>query len=264
MLDQLGDRMKGYESVSSHSVMSKSYTVIRVDGRAFHTYCRGLKKPFDEDYIQDFDNTAAYLCKEIQNCKLAYTQSDEMTFLLCDFDTYNTSPFFGGNIQKISSVVASMASAKFNQLRFLRNLGAPSFLDKRHSGLEDDVHYYDPGHLQEITQKLLAVFDCRVYNVPSRMEAMNSFIWRNQDCIRNAVSSYAQRLYSPKQLHGVKTDAKIAKIEEALKISWDTVSPSFRFGRLVVPDQKGWKIIPAWKFTEDNSQLLRLIPTNNL
>lgn len=265
MLDLLGDRMKGYENVTRGTLMGKSYTIARVDGRSFHTYCKGLKKPYDEDYIADFDATAQYLCKEIQNCKLAYTQSDEMTFLLCDFDTYTTSPFFGGGIQKITSVVASMAAAKFNHLRLLRKLGKPSNVDRRRLGLEDDLWFYDPGHIQDIfTNNKLAAFDCRVYNVPSRMEAMNSFIWRNQDCIRNAISTYAQSLFSGKELNKVNSASKIAKIEEKTGKSWESVSESFRFGRLTVPDEKGWKTVPAWKFSEDNTKILKYIPENNL
>ena len=81
-LDSLGDRMKKYESVTRICLLPRSYTFARIDGRSFHSYLRGCKRPFDADVISDMDATAIYLCENVQNAKLGYVQSDEITLLL--------------------------------------------------------------------------------------------------------------------------------------------------------------------------------------
>ena len=114
----LGDRMKEfYEKPQQTRLQRRTYTIIRIDGKAFHTYTRGLKKPFDEDFVHHMNETAVFLCKNIQGAKVAYVQSDEISIVLTDFDKISTSAWFGGNVQKIVSISSSLATARFNQLR---------------------------------------------------------------------------------------------------------------------------------------------------
>ena len=121
MKDELGDRMKkAYENRTRFYLPRRAYSILRLDGRSFHTFCKGLKKPFDAGLIADMDATACYLCKNIQGAKFAFVQSDEISILLTDFNEIGTDAWFDGNIQKMVSVAASMATAKFNQLRLIR------------------------------------------------------------------------------------------------------------------------------------------------
>ena len=296
MIDELGDRMKRYESVAKSYLLPRSYTILRVDGRAFHTYCRNLQRPIDPGYVEDFDAMAVYLCENVANCKLGYAQSDELTLLLCDFENLGTQQFFDGNIQKITSVVASMATASFNKVRYKRKLGAPDCF----GGAEDDEYSYsyDPGHLQDVLEQPLATFDCRAFTVPTRIEAMNSFIWRNQDCMRNAISMFAQSIFSSKELNGKSSPEKIQMMYEKTGITWEDRDEKSRFGRyfikntfeetITLPAKKlvakhnillntefsefayvqeagnvertRWVSAPAWKFTDDKDRLLALIP----
>lgn len=269
--DDLGDRMKKYEEVTRYHLLPRSYVFCRIDGRSFHSYLRGCKRPFDADVIADMNATAVYLCENVQNAKLGYVQSDEITLLLCDFDTYDTSQFFDGNIQKISSVVASMAAAKFNQCR------AQRFIEKKSMNLLGG-------------EFPLASFDCRCWVVPNRWEAANVFIWRNQDCSRNSVSMVAQANFSHKELQGVS----IAGMHEMLHekgINWATAfSDGEKNGRLIVKEnylseltlprntdgkihvdaiithegvgamRSRWVSKGAWKFTDDKDKLLNMIP----
>ena len=46
--DSLGDRMKKYEGVSRNYLTRRVPVIIRLDGKAFHTFTKGFKKPFDE------------------------------------------------------------------------------------------------------------------------------------------------------------------------------------------------------------------------
>lgn len=107
--DSLGDRMKGYENIARNYLTRRIPTIIRVDGKAFHTFTRGMEKPFDRILMTTMQNTMKYLCENIQGCVFGYTQSDEITLVLTDYATITTDAWFGYNIQKMCSVSASMA-----------------------------------------------------------------------------------------------------------------------------------------------------------
>ena len=114
--DSLGDRMKeNYENRSKTYLTRRTPVIIRLDGKAFHSFTRGMKKPYDEIFHNTMNATMKYLCENIQGCKLGYTQSDEITLLLTDYDTLTTSAWFDYNVQKICSVSASMATMAFNK-----------------------------------------------------------------------------------------------------------------------------------------------------
>ncbi len=191
--DALGDRMKEfYEDRTRIKLPRRTFTIIRIDGKAFHTYTKGLKRPFDDSLIEDMNATTAYLCKNIQGAKFGYVQSDEISIVLTDFDDLQTHAWFDNNLQKMVSVAASMATAKFNQLRMYRAARAREEVKRLHY---DDIEKFK-----------MAEFDARVFQIPFIDEVENYFIWRQQDAVRNSISSVAQSLYSAKQLHGVKTD----------------------------------------------------------
>jgi tRNA(His) 5'-end guanylyltransferase len=164
--------MKGqYEDRYRFMLPRRTYTIIRLDGKAFHTYTRGLERPFDVRFMNDMAETATFLCDEIQGAQFAYTQSDEISLLLTDFEKITTDAWFDGNLQKMASVSASLATAKFNQLR------------------------------SDITERL-AFFDARVFVIPDRVEVENYFVWRQKDATRNSLLALTQSLYSHKEMHG--------------------------------------------------------------
>lgn len=260
--DGLGDRMKQYENITRCHLMPRSYTFCRIDGRAFHSYLKGCQRPFDKKVMEDMDATAIYLCENVQNAKLGFVQSDEITLLLCDFDKITTSQFFDGNIQKISSVIASMATAKFNQKRFERHMMAVE-------------------QISDLWDLPLATFDCRCWNVPNAIEAMNVFRWRQQDCIRNSVSMVAQSKFSPKELNG-KSQADMHEMFHTIGVNWATdFTDGEKNGRIILkenytipcppefhragcggPDviRTRWISKDAWVFTKDEGKLLTMIP----
>ena len=179
----LGTRMKeSYENRTKQFLTRRIPTVIRLDGKAFHTYTRGLNKPFDEGLIEDMQETTKFLCENIQGCKLGYTQSDEITLVLTDYDNLNTSAWFDYNVQKMTSISASIATAKFNELRSRRS--------------------YDEskGTITPYTKSQLAFFDSRVFQIPEKEEVLNCLIWRQRDAEKNSVAMLAQSLYSHKEL----------------------------------------------------------------
>ena len=113
--DSLGDRMKGYENISRNYLTRRIPAIIRIDGKAFHTFTRGMKKPFDRILMSTMQDVMKYLCENIQGCVFGYTQSDEITLVLTDYEKITTDAWFGYNIQKMSSIAASMASVAFNK-----------------------------------------------------------------------------------------------------------------------------------------------------
>jgi tRNA(His) 5'-end guanylyltransferase len=257
MKDELGERMKSqYEDRTRYFVPRRTYTIIRLDGKAFHTYTRGLVKPFDSDLSNDIDNAIIAMLPHIQGAVFAYTQSDEISVLVTDFALPTTSAWFDGNIQKMASVSASILTANFNFLRMGRILGN-----------NGNIKFNELAH-----------FDARVFTIPDRIEVMNYFIWRNQDCARNSVSMLAQANFSHKELQG-KSTAKMIEMLDGLEhpnFSWNELTPDLKFGRLIVkekylvgltdhednanPERTHWVSKPAWKFTENKEQLLNIIP----
>jgi tRNA(His) guanylyltransferase len=246
--DSLGDRMKAYEDVNRSFLIPRSYTLLRVDGKAFHTYTKNLDKPFDFALNEDLNKTAIYLCENIQNAKLAYIQSDEITILLTDFENLNTDQYFSGNIQKIVSVVASMAAAKFNSLRI-----------ERYQGFDLP----------------LGVFDCRVFQVPSAIEAFNAIYWRWKDCEKNSISQVAYANFPHKELHG-KTGAEKQEMLMMQKgINWSKYDESLKNGRFIVKqvrqeplgfghdelvERSEWLVQAGWKISQNKKKLWDLIP----
>ena len=199
--DSLGDRMKeNYENRAKTYLTRRTPVIIRLDGKAFHTFTRGMKKPHDEIFHNTMNATMKYLCENIQGCKLGYTQSDEITLLLTDYDTLTTSAWFDYNVQKICSVAASMATMAFN--RFLRE----NFRDRVFDVIDvlmTAEDYDDEGKYLDLLESKLdcAMFDARCFNVPED-EVTNCFIWRQQDATRNAIQMLGQCNFSHKELHG--------------------------------------------------------------
>lgn len=114
--NSLGDRMKGYENISRIYLTKRSPVIIRIDGKAFHSFTKGFLRPFDNILMETMAETAKFLAQNISGCKLAYTQSDEISLLLTDYETNETQPWFENNLQKLVSVSASMATLHFNRI----------------------------------------------------------------------------------------------------------------------------------------------------
>lgn len=195
--DSLGDRMKGYENISRTYLTRRVPVIIRLDGKAFHTFTRGLEKPFDFTLMKVMQLTMQYLCANIQGCVFGYTQSDEITMILTDYATIKTDAWFGYNVQKMASVSASMATMEFNRL--FRKEFEDAVLgwnpDRKDLALLED-------RLAKLQEKqFTACFDARCFSIPVD-EVCNCLIWRQQDATRNSIEAVGQANFSHKQLMG--------------------------------------------------------------
>jgi len=189
--DNLGDRMKKYENAYRHYLPERMPVLIRIDGCHFHSYTKGMQKPFDKDLANAFWETAKYLAKNINGCKLAYHQSDEITLLLVNYERINTQSWFDNNIQKITSVVASMATVKFNEVM-----------------------------KEKYPEKEPATFDARTWILPQN-EVMNAFLWRQNDATRNSISMVGQANFPQKELQNVSSKELQDKLFIEKSINWN-------------------------------------------
>jgi len=188
--DSLGDRMKGYENIPRTYLIRRMPCIIRIDGKAFHTFTRGFQRPFDEVFMKTMWETTKYLCENIQGCKIAYTQSDEISLLFTDYDELTTSAWFDKNIQKMVSVSASMATLAFNNA-FARNIFTLKY-DNYNNKMSDTY----------LKKTNTALFDSRVFTIPKE-DVCNYFVWRQQDATRNAIQMVGRGNFSDKELHKV-------------------------------------------------------------
>lgn len=230
MNDELGKRMKEYyENIPKTKLMRRAPVIIRIDGRAFHTFTRGFKKPFDEILIKSMQETMKYLCENIQGCVLGYTQSDEISLLLIDYKNLNSSAWFDYEIQKICSIAASMATMAFNK-SFTKN--AEEFMTDCAASYEMEGlcgKGTEEYKLCEVYQKAMekgAMFDARCFNIPKE-EVTNYFYWRQLDAIRNSIQMVGQAHF-PHNILQYKTCEDIKDM-------------------LYVKDEIVWELLPTYK-----------------
>lgn len=239
--DKLGKRMKtNYEKIPQIRLMRRTPVAIRIDGKNFHSWTRGFKKPFDDILIKSMQETMKYLCENIQGCVLGYTQSDEITLILQDYKTFETQAWFDYEIQKMCSISASMATMVFNKC-FNKNVYA-NFWDL----LNEDKEYYDK--LMKATEKG-AMFDSRCFNIPKE-EVTNLLFWRQLDATRNSIQMLGRAYYSHKELHG-KNNSEIQDMLIEKGINWNDCQTHLKRGSCCIKDKDGhWfvdKNIPIFK-----------------
>ena len=201
--DSLGDRMKTYEVVSRFYLTRRMPVIIRLDGKAFHTFTKGMKKPCDTILTKTMQDTMKYLCENIQGCVLGYTQSDEITLVLVDYQTIDSCAWFDNQVQKMASVSASMATMYFNKYFNSAILNYDfewkSSLTPQSIEIQEKHKTY-MNNLRKAAEKG-AMFDARVFNLPKE-EVINCLIWRQQDATRNSIQAAGQYYFSHKELQG--------------------------------------------------------------
>ena len=226
--DELGRRMKSYEKTGRQAeyLDKDKPVIIRVDGRAFHTFARKLNKPFDDLLIDAMESTMQYLCKNVGGCVLGYCQSDEISLLLQSYKTEETQPFFGYRTDKLCSIVASLATFAFN--RAFTNY-TMSFYDA--CSADEDVFADNKERIDNLIQccDKGAIFDARAFNLPFE-EVTNYFYWREADAIRNSIEMVGHANFSQKELHKVNCDGIKAKLLSEKGIDYDKLPISKQRG----------------------------------
>lgn len=240
MYDSLGSRQKDYEAAYDSTIIRRAPVVVRVDGRSFTRVCRKLQKPYEPLLLEAMAQTMFYVVCEMAGATFAYQQSDEITFVLRNDQSLDSEPWYGNRVQKIASVTAGLATLAFNK--------AIQNLDKKIDLVGD------------------ALFDARVFALPTLSEAVNNLIWRQQDCTRNAISGTAQALLGKKfgkksalkMLHGQSVKGKLELLRTECGIEFDEEFPSsYRLGvgaykvPIIVPTKDGDSTRKKWTIDWD-------------
>jgi len=208
--DTLGDRMKQYEADSlSYDRSLDMLAVIRLDGMHFHSWVKqaGMKKPFDLRMTETMQKTTLDLCKQVSTCIMGYCQSDEITLVLKKGEKPESEPWFGNRVQKLCSASASICSVSFNE------------------------------HMKDLSdegdQFPRAYFDSRVIFFPSLDEVINCLIWRQNDCIKNSISSFAQSMFTQRELLNKNSDERVKMALELKGEDWNELPTVLKMGTLV-------------------------------
>ena len=234
----LDERMKVfYEGIPQIRLIRRMPVIIRIDGKAFHTFLRGFEVPFDDVFISAMQNTAKYLCEHIQGCVLAYTESDEISLILVDYQKLDTDAWFDNEVQKICSVSASMATMAFNREL---NKAIPCL---RVNGKNTYVY-------EEAVEKG-AMFDARCFNIPKE-EVTNYIYWRQRDASRNSVQMVGRAYFSHSQLKNKNNSQIQDMLMEQHNVNWNNFPTHKKRGTCVIrdPETSKWVIdmnIPIFK-----------------
>ena len=223
--DELGKRMKEfYEAVPKTRLVRRMPVAIRIDGKAFHTFTKGFQKPFDEVLGNAMARTMEYLCRNIQGCVFGYTQSDEITLILIDYQTLDTDAWFGYEVQKMCSIAASMATMAFNRI----------FKENARDWLGNQVVPIPESTAQLFTlyskaAEKGAMFDARCFNIPKE-EVTNLIYWRQLDATRNSIQMVGQANFSHSELQGKSCNMIQEMLHEQKNINWNDYPTRWKRG----------------------------------
>ena len=232
--DELGTRMKTfYEQIPKTKLTRRTPVIIRIDGKAFHTFTRGFKKPFDDIFMKSMQETAKYMCENIQGAKFAYVQSDEITIILTDYDTLETDCWFNYRTDKLCSISASMATMAFNKYFML--------------AVEDYCEYNPDATLEQrniyvSAAEKGAMFDARCFNIPKE-EVTNLIYWRQLDATRNSIQMVGQAHFSHNELQ----DKTCNMIQDMLMTKY-----GINWNDFTTPCKRGTACIRAGKKVTEN------------
>lgn len=230
-------RMRRYKAVTDTHLIQRTPVIIQVGGRAFHTFTRGFQKPFDTVLMATMRETAEYLCKNIQGCVLAYTQSDEINLLLIDYEKLETSPWFDNRVQKLASVAASMATNYFNKKfrELVKTIG------RKHNSPN---HSYDRALLRG------AEFAACAFNLP-REEVTKFFNWRQQDAIRNSIQMTGQAYFSQSELDEKRNQEIIEMLSKQKNVDWNKLETHKQRGACITRSAHSSFLLNGKRITTD-------------
>lgn len=199
--------------------------ILRIDGKAFHTFLRHAVKPYDKRVMDAMVLSAADLMAEMGGtARMAYIQSDECSVVINDGISQNSQPWFDNNIQKIVSVAACTFGNSFNGY---------------YQGTDED-----------------AAFDARIFVLPDLTELTNNLIWRQQDATRNSIQTYGRAYFSQAEMHGLRNDDVQAKLLAEHDTNWNDFPTWTKRGAIVRRVESPDYEIPI--FTTDREYISKL------
>jgi tRNA(His) 5'-end guanylyltransferase len=254
----LKEKQEYYRSLTDYRLLPNAYVIVMLDGRGFSKKVKNkFRKPFDERFVNAMNETAKYLCENISGCKFAYVQSDEISLVLTDFETPETSSFFDYRLSKLLSTCASAATAKFNacmlETKFAESLSiyAPSSANVESVGkvLKDNPLYE---------------FDCKAWNVPTWNDVYGWILYRQLDCIRNSKQQTAQTYFVHKELVGLNCDEQIEKLKNEKDVDWESFDDGLKYGRFIIKRAKKYTKPNGEEFERLKFSVINAFPLNEV
>lgn len=245
--DLMGNRFKAYEAASSMHMIPGIPKIIRLDGKAFHTFTKGCEQPYDWNIMSAMAAGAVAVMKEIGgSARLAYIQSDECSIVLNDKPRIESSPWFDNNLVKMATVSSSIMSVNFSWA-YYEALAS--------SGSQAGSVEFKP-----------AYFDARIFPVPNVWEMHNAILWRQFDAIKNSKSQYARHYFSQKQVHEKNGEQKVQMMKDQHGFDWHTAPTWTKHGIVVRRGTMGkFEIdmnIPEFKVDKDYLAKIYEVPAD--
>lgn len=223
----IGARMKAYENCYRFYLPKRQAVIVRIDGRAFHSFTKGFNRPYDALLASCMWETTKQLCENISGCVFGYTQSDEISLVLVDYKNINTEPWFGNNLQKIVSISASMATYFFK--KNFEEAIKDEYFDWYTTGTVGDGKEQLLNQHTKAYDNKLCVFDSRAFIIP-REEIANYIYWRQLDCVRNSIQLAGQAYFSHKQLQNKNCDQIQEMLWQEHEVNWSKYPTWFKNG----------------------------------
>lgn len=262
--NSLKEKCEYYRSLNDTRLMPNAYVLVMLDGRSFSKNIKNkFKKPFDSKFIEMMNETAKYVCANVQGCQMAYVQSDEISLVITDFENVHTDSFFGFRNSKLHSIIASLATSKFNQL-MMKCIFEELTIFNSDFNIEEIKGIIDNSTLYQ--------FDCKCWNVPSWNDVFIWLLYRQIDCTRNSKQQAAQTYLSHKQLMGNECNKQIEMLKEIHGIDWNTeYDDGMKYGRFIYRekehfksdkygeyDRTVWNAHYAFPLTEEKERFIKL------
>lgn len=218
-METLKEKCERIRSEYDIYIPKKRYVMGMIDGKNFSRLIKNkYKKPFDDIFINMMNEVAIELCKNVQGMKFAYTQSDEITFVMTDFESEECCAYFDNRLCKLQSLIPSIATAKFNHLVTLNLLDTPC----SHEDMKEMVK-----------NMKLAQFDCKIWSTEDFNDVFAYILWRQNDCIRNSKQQTAQTYLPHKALNGKTCDEQVEMLIREKGVDWHSLDNGKKYGRFI-------------------------------
>lgn len=207
---KLKDRVESYQEQSEYKLLNKLPVVSIINGRSFAKITSLLDKPYCQEFTECMVSTALKLCNEVEGTIFSYHHNDEIILVSRNDQSNDTEPWFDNKVQKLSSIIASIATLQFNNCINAVNLNL----------------------LSE------AYFTVKVFTVPNVSEAINTIIYKQQQnfytsiqfaCFYELLKKY-DRTYIRDMVQGLSFEEKIELLQQECNVDFNQYPIAFRRG----------------------------------
>ena len=218
----LEEKFNEYREKVNYKLDKNLPLICMIDGRGFSKRVKKkFKRPFDDSFISLLNKTAEYTSKNIQCCKFAYVQSDEISFYIDSINEIN-QPFFEYRLCKLNSLISSIATGFFNTEIIKNSLPISEYASSGDNiqMINDFFKKYKPFQ-----------FDCKSFNVNDNNDVYAWFLYRQLDCIKNSKQQTAQTYIPHNDLLNLNSDEQIELLKSKYNIDWNDYDAGKKFGK---------------------------------